>query len=64
MREELFTYLYHYGLGGILFLIGMLLAWRSGALDLKTKQGRTWFFVLILGLVLYMAGHAFFQFLT
>ena len=57
----LYTYLYHYGLGGLLFLVGMIGAWRAGALDHSTRR---WAILLVVGLVLYMAGHAFFQFLV
>ncbi|MBE7560453.1 hypothetical protein HS125_16535 [bacterium] len=60
----LFTFLYHYGLGGLLFLAGMLLAWRAGALEFSTRSQRVWVIVLLVGLLLYLAGHAFFQFFT
>lgn len=60
----LFTFLYHYGLGSVLFVLGMYGAWRAGALDLSVRRHRAWAVILILGLLGYMVGHAVLQFLT
>lgn len=50
-------YLYLYGVGGILFLGGLYLVLRSGALDLKRPSHRRWLGVLVFGLFWYMGLH-------
>ena len=50
-------YLYLYGVGGILFLGGLYLVLRSGALDLKRQSHRRWLGVLVFGLFWYMGIH-------
>jgi len=38
--------LYLYGVGGIFFLIGMIIIRKSGAINLKLKRHRYWYRVL------------------
>ena len=55
---------YQYGIGGIVFVLGLVLVTRAGALDLKTRQGKCWFAVLVAGFFLYLCIHIFFQFIA
>ncbi len=48
------SYLYIYGIGGMVFLAGLLVAWRAGAL----RRNRGWLAVLLAGMALYALGHA------
>lgn len=50
-------YLYLYGVGGLLFLGGLYLVLRSGALDLKRPRHRRWLGVLLFGFLWYMGLH-------
>jgi hypothetical protein len=52
-------YIYLYGVGGIFFVIGIIITKKSGAMDLKNKKHRFWFKVLLFGFVYYMALHFF-----
>ena len=51
-------FLYLYGVGGIFFLIGMILIRRSKAIDLKKKRHRFWYRVMIFGFFYFVAFHA------
>ncbi len=51
-------YLYLYGAGGILFLIGIILTVRHKALNLSRKRHRKWFRVIIVGFIWYALIHA------
>ena len=51
-------YIYLYGVGGMLFLIGVIITVKSGSLDLKRSSHRTWFQVLFFGMVWFMVMHA------
>ena len=51
-------YIYLYGVGGLLFLIGVVVTVKSGSLDLKRKSHKTWFTVLFFGLIWFMVMHA------
>jgi hypothetical protein len=52
-------FIYLYGVGGIMFFIGMLIIKKSGALDLTKKRHRTWYKVLIWGYIYFFVLHAF-----
>lgn len=52
-------FIYLYSLGGILFLIGVIITYRMGSLDLKRKHHRKWFGLLFFGFLYYMALHSF-----
>jgi hypothetical protein len=52
-------YIYLYGVGGIFFVIGIIITKRSGAMDFTKKKHRFWFKVLLFGFVYYMALHFF-----
>jgi hypothetical protein len=51
-------YIYLYGVGGLLFLIGVIVVVKSGSLDLKKSHHRLWFTVLFFGIVWFMVMHA------
>lgn len=52
-------FIYLYGVGGILFLIGLIVIRKSGAINLKLKRHRYWYRVLIFGYLYFVAMHAF-----
>ena len=54
--EQWGPYLYVYGIGGLVFAAGMIVAWRAGALTSKRLVG-----VLLLGLLGYAGLHALMQ---
>jgi len=62
--SELIPIIYQYGVGGIVFVLGLVLVTRAGTLDLKTRHGKRWFAVLVAGFVLYLCVHVFFQFVA
>ena len=51
-------YLYLYGVGGIFFIVGLIIIRRSGAIDMKKKRHRFWYKVLIGGFIYFAAIHA------
>ncbi|MAP70360.1 MAG: hypothetical protein CMG22_03970 [Candidatus Marinimicrobia bacterium] len=51
-------FIYLYGVGGIAFIIGMLIIIRSNALRLTFKRHLKWVWVLIYGFLFYAAIHA------
>ena len=51
-------YIYLYGVGGLLFLIGVIVVVKSGSLDLTKTYHRTWLVILFFGLVWFMVMHA------
>jgi len=53
-------FIYLYGVGGLFFLIGMIIIKKSNAIDLKKKRHRFWFKVLIFGFFYFVLFHAFF----
>lgn len=50
-------YIYLYAVGGALFLGGLFLVLKSGALDMKRRGHRRWLGVLVFGLLWYMGLH-------
>ena len=55
-------YLYLYGVGGGMFLIGMYIILRSRSLKPERIRHREWYHILIFGLVYYMGIHGLFTF--
>ena len=55
-------YLYLYGVGGGIFLVGMFIILRSRSLKLDRIRHRKWYHILIFGLVYYMGIHGLFTF--
>ncbi|MGE3182460.1 MAG: hypothetical protein AB7N71_12580 [Phycisphaerae bacterium] len=50
-------YIYQYGVGGVIFIIGLIVIIRSGACNFARKQDRFWFGVLIAGFLYYAGVH-------
>ena len=50
-------YLYQYGLGAVIFVVGLVITLKSGSFDIKRKVHRRWFGVLIFGFVWYATLH-------
>ena len=51
-------FMYQYGLGGFLFIAGIMITIRSGSLNLNKTSHWRWFWTLIFGLAWYMCIHA------
>ena len=51
-------FMYQYGLGGLLFIAGIIITIRSGSLNLNKTSHWRWFWTLIFGLAWYMSLHA------
>lgn len=51
-------FIYLYGVGGIFFLIGMILIRKTKALNMERKSHRFWFKVLLFGFFYYFTLHA------
>jgi hypothetical protein len=62
MEERLLTYLYQYGVGGLVFFGSLLLLWRRGMLGGPSSTERRWVLLLILGMVAYALVQGVFQF--
>jgi len=52
-------FIYLYGMGGILFTIGVVLTYKIGSMNLKRKHHQRWFALLFFGFFWYMVLHAF-----
>ena len=51
-------FIYLYGLGGILFIAGIIITIKSGSFDLNRKAHKNWMWVLLFGFVWYLMMHA------
>ncbi|MFQ6616241.1 MAG: hypothetical protein ACE5HZ_05665 [Fidelibacterota bacterium] len=51
-------YLYLYGVGGLFFVVGMVLILKHHSLDLKLRKDRKWLVILLVGFVWYAFMHA------
>ncbi|MDG2397827.1 MAG: hypothetical protein P8M59_00775 [Candidatus Marinimicrobia bacterium] len=51
-------FIYLYGLGGILFVFGIIITIKSGSFDLSRKAHKKWMWVLLFGFVWYLMMHA------
>lgn len=56
------SYWYQYGVGGLIFLLGLWLCWRNGDLDLTRAQDRRFLYYCLFGMLAYALGQGFFQF--
>tara|TARA_B000000557_G_C20638886_1_gene385480 strand:+ start:287 stop:589 length:303 start_codon:yes stop_codon:yes gene_type:complete len=57
-------YIYLYGVGGCIFIIGMIIILRSRSLKKERVRHNSWMHILIFGLLYYMGIHGFFTFLA
>ena len=62
--EALAAYLTQYVGLGLVFLGGLVLAIRSGELDLRSSYGRRYFGLLVAGYLGHALLHGFFQFIA
>jgi hypothetical protein len=62
MDERLLTYLYQYGVGGLVFVGSLLLLWRRGMLGGHSTERRRWVLLLLLGLLAYALVQGVLQF--
>ena len=53
-------FIYLYGVGGIAFILGMLLILRTKALKVSFERHKKWLWVLIYGFLFYAGLHATF----
>ena len=53
-------FIYLYGVGGIAFILGMLLILRTKALEVSFERHKKWLWVLIYGFLFYAGLHATF----
>ena len=51
-------FIYLYGIGGIIFIFGMILVLKSRSLNLKRRYHRIWLFILFLGFAWYVVIHS------
>ena len=51
-------FIYLYGLGGILFIAGIIITIKSGSFDLNRKAHKKWMWVIGCGFVWYIMMHA------
>jgi len=52
------SYFYMYIVGGIFFVIGLVITYRAGSMNLKKKNHRYYFWLLIFGFFYFMIIHA------
>jgi hypothetical protein len=57
-------YIYLYGAGGAIFIIGMIIILRARSLKQERVRHNSWMHILIFGLLYYMGIHGFFTFLA
>jgi hypothetical protein len=51
-------YIYQYGLGAVIFIVGLIITLRSGSFDLTRRIHRLWLIVLMVGFVWFVTLHA------
>jgi ABC-type Mn2+/Zn2+ transport system permease subunit len=51
-------WIYQYAVGGVIFVISLVIALRTGALRLDRSIDRRLLIALVTGLLVFMAGHA------
>ncbi|MEA1882527.1 MAG: hypothetical protein U9N31_09025 [Candidatus Marinimicrobia bacterium] len=51
-------FLYLYGLGGILFVAGIIITIKAGSFDLNRKDHKKWMWILLFGIIWYLTMHA------
>ncbi|MFH2009537.1 MAG: hypothetical protein ABI333_23290 [bacterium] len=62
MDERLLTYLYQYGVGGLVFFGSLVLLLRTGMFGGNARTRRLWVVLLVLGVVLYAVAQGALQF--
>ena len=64
MDERLLTFLYQYGVGGLVFFGSLLLLWRRGMLGGQSGERRRWVLLLVLGFGAYALAQGALQFVA
>lgn len=62
--ERLSSLIFQYVVGGIVFLVGMILVFKSDVVNLKLKQYRRAVGWMIAAFFIYVTIHSFFQLVT
>jgi hypothetical protein len=60
--DAVIAYLTQYLGLGVVFFVGLGIAWRQGDVGLRRGRARRWLGVLLCGYTGYAAAHAYFQF--
>lgn len=55
-------FIYLYGLGGFLFIFGIIITLKAGSFDLRRHTHKKWMWVLIFGFVWYATMHVLMTF--
>ncbi len=55
--EYWWPFIYQYGVGAIIFFVGLIVILRQGSCVLSRERDRFWFIVLLAGFVLYVGVH-------
>ena len=53
-------FFYLYGVGGLIFIIGMYIAIQSKSIKKERERHKKWFYVLLFGMIYYIGIHSFF----
>ena len=55
-------FIYLYGVGGGIFIVGMIIIVRARSIKLDRPRHKEWFHILVFGLLYYMGIHSLFTF--
>lgn len=50
-------YLYQYGLGAIIFIVGLVITLKSGSFDPRQRVHRRWLSILVVGFIWFVTFH-------
>ena len=53
-------FLYLYGVGGLIFIIGMYIISKSQSIKVERVRHKKWFYILLFGFIYYVSIHSFF----
>ena len=62
MDDRVLTFVYQYGLGGLVFFASLIALRRAGLLGSDARQRRRWTMLLVGGVILYAAVQGLLQF--
>ncbi len=62
--EVWLPFVYQYGVGGLLFAVGIYIFLRSDATDVNKLEDIKWFFMIAGGFLCFLGYHFFFQFIA
>lgn len=58
-KQNWLPLIYLYGVGGIIFIIGMYIVLKGKALDISKKSGKRWLKILVGGFIYFIFIHLF-----